>query len=101
MVAILEDAIACFQKYLLAKDKKGKSLFSDAQEWILTKDPDWLFSFDNVCETLEIQPDYLRRGLLRWKETQLNERHPSGDCATNCSKKKEMRDRCPQAHPCV
>ena len=73
MMAILEDAISCFQKYLLAKDKKGKELFREAEEWIMEEDPDWLFSFDNVCENLELDPDYLRRGLLHWKEMKLRE----------------------------
>lgn len=82
MAAILEDAVLCFQKYLLAKDKKGRSLLVEAEEWILTKDPDWLFSFDNVCETLDLHPDYLRQGLLRWKEAKLRE---SGD--RNCARK--------------
>ena len=33
MLAILEDAIACFQKYILARDGKGKALFREAEEW--------------------------------------------------------------------
>ena len=34
MLAILEDAIACFQKYAFARDSKGKALFTEAEEWI-------------------------------------------------------------------
>ena len=34
MLAVLEDAIACYQKYLFARDSKGKALFEDAEQWI-------------------------------------------------------------------
>lgn len=71
MLAVLEDAIACFQKYLSARDTKGKTIFRDAEEWILETERDWLFSFDNVCEVLGFNPQYVRHGLMRWKETQL------------------------------
>jgi hypothetical protein len=32
---------------------------------------DGLFSFDTVCETLGINPEYVRQGLLRWKKKRL------------------------------
>lgn len=71
MLAVLEDAVACFQKYALARDEHGLELFREAEEWILQKDTAWLFSFDNICESLGINPDYLRAGLVRWKRDQL------------------------------
>ncbi|MBI2988654.1 MAG: hypothetical protein HYY45_17975 [Deltaproteobacteria bacterium] len=71
MLAVLEDAVACFQKYVHARDNKGKTLFREAEEWILKKDNDWIFSFENICETLGINPSCLRRGLIKWKEREL------------------------------
>ena len=68
MLAVLEDAIEYFQEYVLAQDKKGKELFQEAEEWILEKDSDWIFSFENICELLRLDPNYIRQGLLRWKE---------------------------------
>ena len=53
MLAILEDAVACFQKYLLARDGKGKTLFRETEEWVLEDRGDWLFSFANVCDLLK------------------------------------------------
>ena len=73
MLAILEDAVACFQKYVFARDGKGKALFRETEEWVLEQQGDWLFSFANVCETLGFEPDYLRQGLLKWKQHQLAE----------------------------
>jgi hypothetical protein len=67
MIAVLEDAIECFQKYVDTKDTRGRQLGNEAEEWFLTDDPNWLFSFANVCETLDLNPDFLRQGLLAWK----------------------------------
>ena len=68
LMAVLEDAIACFQKYLFARHGKGKALFQDAEDWIMEENADGLFSFAHVCESLGFDPGYLRQGLLRWKE---------------------------------
>ena len=38
----------------------------DAQEWVDTVDESYVFSFDNVCESLGINPHYLRLGLSRY-----------------------------------
>jgi hypothetical protein len=69
MLAVLETAIEDFRKYASAKDQKGKSLYEDAQSWILERDSDWFLSFDSICETLLISSDRLRRTLLREQET--------------------------------
>jgi hypothetical protein len=71
MLAILEDDIACFQKYLFARDGKGKTLFREAETWALEKG-DGVFSFDSVCEILGFDPNYLRRGLAEWKQAALD-----------------------------
>ena len=77
-LAILEDAIDCFQDNVLVSTGKGKNLFEDAQQWFLAENSDWLFSFRNVCELLAIDPDYLRTGLMRWKAQQLAHHYHSG-----------------------
>lgn len=71
MLAILEDAVACFQKYIFARDGKGKALFQEAEEWVEGSTADGIFSFDSVCEMLAFDPTYLRQGLVRWKEKAL------------------------------
>ena len=68
MLAILEDAVACYQKYLFARDSKGKALFHDAEEWVEETGTGSVFAFDSVCETLGLNPDYLRRGVAEWKK---------------------------------
>lgn len=74
MLAVLEDAIACFQKYLFARDGKSRTMFREAEDWILEEGGDWLFCFENICEVLGMDPRYVRQGLLRWKEKKLAER---------------------------
>jgi len=68
MFAVLLDAVECFQKYLLLHDEYSNRLFREAENWILDNDREWLFSFINICDALTIDPHYLRKGLLRWKQ---------------------------------
>ncbi len=74
MLAVLEDAVSCFQKYSSARDKIETSRFHEAEEWILLPGTsDWLFSFDNICEALDLNPGYIREGLLHWRYHRLRE----------------------------
>ncbi len=74
MFAVLEDAVTCFQKYFAARHKIGTRLFGDAEEWILLQGKgDWFFSFDYICETLDLNPGYIREGLLHWRDHRLSE----------------------------
>ena len=77
MLAILEDAIDCFQKYIFARDGRGKGIFREAEDWILEENSDRLFSFETVCDALGFNPSYVRQGLLRWKGMALAERSKS------------------------
>ena len=78
MFAVLESAVEYFQKYVLSRNPSGKKLFQEAEEWFLEKDSDQLFSFEYICETLGLHPDYLRQGLLSWKEAKCKERSVQG-----------------------
>jgi hypothetical protein len=44
MLAMLEDALRCREKYRDAKDRRGKKLFREAEEWLLSETEDWIFS---------------------------------------------------------
>ncbi len=73
-IAVLQDAVDCFQKHLRARDRKARQLFVEAEEWITSEDRSWPFSFENICDLLQINAAYLRRGLLSWRERALDER---------------------------
>jgi len=66
MLAVLEDAVDCFQKHSHSSDPRSQQLFEEACEWVDSDDRSWLFSFENICDTLEINADYVRRGLRTW-----------------------------------
>jgi hypothetical protein len=68
MLAVLADAIEHFQRYALSKDQKGRKLFQEAEEWFLAKDSDALFSFEYICEILQLRPNCIHKGLLAWME---------------------------------
>src|SRR4030095_15952584 len=58
-----EDAVQEYRKYSRAHDADGKKRFREVEEWIMRGGNDWIFSFDNVCELLGLDPQYVRRGL--------------------------------------
>ena len=67
MLAVLQDAVVCFQEHVGAKCKRKQLLHREAEEWISNTDRLYLFSFENVCEMLGFDANYMREGLLRWK----------------------------------
>lgn len=74
VLAVLEDAVKCYQDNAGTAHSKGKKLFDDTEQWIFETASDWLFSFENVCTLLGLDPEYLRAGLMRWKLTKLTRR---------------------------
>jgi len=67
MLAVLHDAFDCYQKYVFSDDRVGRQLFEEAAAWIECTSTSGLFSFQNISETLEIEPEYVRRGLAEWQ----------------------------------
>jgi hypothetical protein len=70
MLAVLQDAIICLQKYRASGSPGNKRLFDQAKAWIQSEDWDWPFSFNNVCEAVSLNPGYLRRGLIQMSDRQ-------------------------------
>jgi hypothetical protein len=68
MLAVLEEAVQCFQEYVLSTRPREKRLFQEAEEWFLNKESDYIFSFDYICETLRLHPDHIRQGLMTWRD---------------------------------
>lgn len=67
MLAVLRDALECYQKYAFTRDVHGRQLFDEARTWIEAVERGWYFSFENICETLGIDADYVRRELQTWR----------------------------------
>jgi hypothetical protein len=68
MLAVLEDGIRCFQEHLKNPRVRPRLLARQAERWIRSKDWEWPFSFNNVCESLELNPECLRARLLAPRE---------------------------------
>ena len=64
MFAILLDAVECFQEY-----GEQDPFFKDAAEWIFEDDHEWPYSFINICEAVDMNPKYLRKGLLHCRQS--------------------------------
>jgi hypothetical protein len=69
MYAVVDDAITCYQKYSSASKPRGKERFRDVENWLMREKNDWLFSFERICEVLELNPNYIRAGLMRWRSS--------------------------------
>jgi hypothetical protein len=71
LMAVLEDAVRCFQANVGATGAKGRRLFNETELWMRNDSADGPFSYVSVCETLGIDPAYLRRALMDWKTKRL------------------------------
>jgi hypothetical protein len=72
MLAVLQGAVECFQDY--AEDDR---LFKETEEWIFEDDHEWPFSFINICQAVDLNPKYLRKGLLHWRQRAVLQAHTS------------------------
>ena len=66
MFAVLNDAVECLAKYREGKGRRDCRLFREARDWVMNEESEEVYSFENICDTLKIDPSYLRAGLLRW-----------------------------------
>ena len=65
LFAVLLDAIIQLQR-------RNTSGSVEAERWIRNEaDSDFPFAFRNVCEALGIEAEYLRRGLMSWRRSQI------------------------------
>ena len=76
MLAVLEDAIRCFQEYFRTTRARPRMLSRQAERWIRTRDWNWPFSFNNVCDALGIDADCMRDTLLRMKYDRIMDERP-------------------------
>jgi hypothetical protein len=76
MLAVLEDAMRCYQTYASSRNAAQRRLFVDAERWLMDRRAGGVFAFETVCETLGIEPSCLRAGLRRWRLQQLDGMNP-------------------------
>ena len=71
MLAVLRDAVDCYQRHALARDERGQALFADAQKWIESDEREWPLSYENIGETLGVDANRIRRELCRWHQARV------------------------------
>ena len=67
MLAVLEEAIATFQRHVSSSTPRSMRLVQDVEEWAEATENDWPYSFENICAALDIESEYLRKGMAHWK----------------------------------
>jgi hypothetical protein len=74
MLAVLADAIDGFRSNHSARYGNKRMIFEEVQRWIFEAQGDWVFGFESICAALGLDPEYLREGLVRWRNEQLSNR---------------------------
>lgn len=63
--AVMETAVASIDRATWSKDIKTQSEAQRVHDWIMSDSMDWVFSFANCCEVMNIDCATVRRLLLK------------------------------------
>jgi hypothetical protein len=81
MLAVLQEAVDCYQENVFARARKQEKAFEEAERWFFDDNHEWPFSFVNICEFCGFDAAYFRLGLMRRKARALSERSVHGTAA--------------------
>ena len=76
MLAVLEDALHCYFNNAQMRRRREKKIFKETEEWFFSTDQEGVFTFENICSLLGIDPGYIRRGLTLFKNAHQNASKP-------------------------
>jgi len=63
MIAVLRDALDCFEKHRFATNARCRRLFREAKQWLLSEETGWPYSFECICAVLDLDPNAVRQRL--------------------------------------
>ena len=66
LAAVLHNAVETIFRYRHDYTPYGRRLFKEAHEWFWSAHTWGLYSFESICSHLQLEADYIRRGLRRW-----------------------------------
>jgi len=66
-LAVLEDAVLTFNHFIGVETPRARRLFAEIEEWVASDDTSSPFAFQTICQSLDLDPDYVRGGLRRWR----------------------------------
>lgn len=64
MLAVLQDALLTFHSGLRPMGPVDYQEFRDVVEWIRSRDSDWPFSFESICDSLRMNAESIRAELV-------------------------------------
>jgi hypothetical protein len=67
MLAVMEDAVASFQRYLQEPSRSNERIYRETRDWLESEDLEWPYSFANICEALGMRPELVRQKMLSWE----------------------------------
>jgi hypothetical protein len=76
-LAVLSDAVRCFQAYACARNRARRLRFAEAQAWILDRKAEGPFAFVTICELPRIEPNCMRNGIRQFSLLQAGGTKPS------------------------
>ncbi len=65
MLGILRDAVDLYLKALTPGNRVAAKRLREVVAWFASDDRNWPFSFERICEALNLESDYIRSGLYR------------------------------------
>jgi len=75
MEAVLYDAV---ESVLSGPSNARFKDYRAAKQWLLSTERGWLFSFENICEMLDIDASHLRRGVVAKSHVTQGQRRLAG-----------------------
>ena len=63
-VGVLRQAVDDLRRFKSASGGLERELYRDAYRWITNDDLSWAYSFNNICQLLDVPPETLRAELL-------------------------------------
>lgn len=63
MIAVVQEAMNCVEKYRCATDYRGRRLFGEVMHWFGAEETDWPYSFESICGVLGLDADAVRQRL--------------------------------------
>ena len=68
MGGILADAVRSYQRNFEAQGASRRQEFRETRHWLFDAKEDGPFSFEDICEALDIDPRRLRELIIRWEK---------------------------------
>ena len=65
-VAVLADAVLTFHRWAGIERAGAQRFFAEVEAWFASEDADGPFTFITICDSLNLDPTYIRRGLRDW-----------------------------------